>query len=358
VVPRIYTPRQERQDVLDIWLPIEALGAAVTPGFGAWTTFLARSAAAKSEAASTQANAATARLAEIESQRRHNELCPRLRVTCEPWGSGVDILRLRVALVGPPGLNLLDRLTVTIRDDHFRRGEHQQIMGGPTQEQIKAHIWGPYRFTPGTGPDDARADPTGRKTVYDAELSHRGGAAVPTGAHHAWELDDGHEPARLAAPAGNGDPLGVHGRAQGVRHLVLAVRGRYGGGSGDGVRAAGGWIGNRYPVSAHVPAEGCVQVNDARVDGFLRQLAQLSAPDLRSVQTEAFQLRGYEGERTINYFNQATAFRSRRTGGMFCVPPGGFEPPQSALKVRSPSTQAPTARCLSHAPDSKREPSR
>jgi len=27
-----------------------------------------------------------------------------------------------------------------------------------------------YRFTPGTGPDDARADSNGRETVYDASL--------------------------------------------------------------------------------------------------------------------------------------------------------------------------------------------
>jgi hypothetical protein len=37
------------------------------------------------------------------------------------------------------------------------------------------------------------------------------------------------------------------------------------------------------------------------------------------------------------------------------VPPGGFEPPQSALRVRSPSTQAPTA--LPPAPDSNGDPS-
>jgi hypothetical protein len=46
-------------------------------------------------------------------------------------------------------------------------------------------------------------------------------------------------------------------------------------------------------------------VNEAEVDGFLRELAQLSAPDLRSLLTEVFSLQGYEGERTIRYFNQA-----------------------------------------------------
>jgi hypothetical protein len=42
--------------------------------------------------------------------------------------------------------------------------------GGPTSDQIKQQIWGPYRFTPGTGPDQARADRTGRETVYSAAL--------------------------------------------------------------------------------------------------------------------------------------------------------------------------------------------
>jgi hypothetical protein len=91
-------------------------------------------------------------------------------VICEPWGSGIDILRLRVMLAGPHGLDRLDRVTVSIRDDHFRRGEGQQIAGGPTPEQVKRQIWGPYRFTPATGPDEARADSTGRTTVYDADL--------------------------------------------------------------------------------------------------------------------------------------------------------------------------------------------
>ncbi|GIJ29803.1 hypothetical protein Vqi01_49650 [Micromonospora qiuiae] len=75
-------------------------------------------------------------------------------------------------LIGPPGLDRIDRLTVTIRNDHFRRGEgdHRQSMDGPTQEEIRDYIWGPYRFTPGTGPDDARADRLGRETVYDTAL--------------------------------------------------------------------------------------------------------------------------------------------------------------------------------------------
>jgi hypothetical protein len=46
-------------------------------------------------------------------------------------------------------------------------------------------------------------------------------------------------------------------------------------------------------------------LNYAEVDAFLRQLAQLSAPDLRALLNEVFLKAGYEGERTITYSNQA-----------------------------------------------------
>src|SRR5262249_44811189 len=113
------------------------------------TAYLAKSAADKS-------NAAASALADIERQRRHSELTPRLRLVAEPFNPGSDIVRLRVTVVGPPGLDRLDKLTATIRNDHFRRGEfHREHMGGPTSEQMKAHIWGrtissrpPARTTP------------------------------------------------------------------------------------------------------------------------------------------------------------------------------------------------------------------
>ncbi len=156
---------QNRQDALNYWQPIESIGTVAAAGIAAWAAFQSRS-------STQQANAAATKLTAIESQRRHNELCPRLRMTCEPFNPGSDTLRLRVMLAGPHGLDRLDRLTVTIRNDHLRRGEgsYQEHMDSPTQEQIRAHIWGPYRFTPGTGPDEAQADITGRVTVYDSAL--------------------------------------------------------------------------------------------------------------------------------------------------------------------------------------------
>jgi TIR domain len=110
-------------------------------------------------------------LARIELERRKGELTPLFRVRCEPWTAGNDAdLRLRVQLAGPTSLGRIDGVTVTIRDDHFRRGEGTLMAGGPTRDQVKQQIWGPYRFRPGTGPDEARADATGRVTVYAAEL--------------------------------------------------------------------------------------------------------------------------------------------------------------------------------------------
>jgi hypothetical protein len=126
-------------------------------------------AAAAAEYARRSAKSA-AETAALDRQRRHAELTPHFRVALERANPGVDTQRLRVFLIGPPELERLDALTMTIRDDHPWRGQGPQLAGGPTPEQVARHIWGPYRFTPGTGPgaDAVRgipgADPTGRTT--------------------------------------------------------------------------------------------------------------------------------------------------------------------------------------------------
>lgn len=120
---------------------------------------------ATSAARSADAAAVTAAL---DVDRRHSELTPRFRLTCEPWNPGIDTLRLRVCLTGPPELERLDELTVMIRDDHPWRGQGTPLAGGPTPEQVAQQIWGRWRFTPRVGPgaDSIRgipgADETGR----------------------------------------------------------------------------------------------------------------------------------------------------------------------------------------------------
>jgi hypothetical protein len=162
---------------VDIWPPIEAIATVVAAVTAGGATLLARSAAGRSDSAAERANSAADRasnaaelMANIERERRHTELTPQLRVTCRHLNPGVDGLRMRVALLGPPGLDQLAKLTVRIRDDHHRRGEGTSLAGGPTREQIQRQIWGPYRLSPGVGPDNAQPDPTGRSIVYDGIL--------------------------------------------------------------------------------------------------------------------------------------------------------------------------------------------
>jgi hypothetical protein len=159
---------------MDFWTPITAIGTVAAAGIAAWAAWQAKDAATK--------------ITRIESERHQTELRPRLRISSAPLNPGSDTLRMRVALIGPPGLDRVDRLTVAIRNDHFLRGEgpYQERMGGPTREQIKAHVWGPMRFTPGTGTGESRADGTGRVTVYNGEL--------PTGEELLFQLEPTNPP--------------------------------------------------------------------------------------------------------------------------------------------------------------------
>jgi hypothetical protein len=164
---------------MDFYSLAESVGTVAAVGVAAVAAVQAKKAAQKSNDTATK-------LAVIEEQPRHSELCPRLRVICQPWSPGAtehQHLRLRVMLLGPPTLDRLDRLTVTIRDDHHRRGATplQQIVGGPTPEQIQHLIWSPYRLAPGIGPDGFQADSRGRSVVYDAVL--------PLGEELPFQLD-------------------------------------------------------------------------------------------------------------------------------------------------------------------------
>jgi hypothetical protein len=137
-------------------------------------------AAVASARASKQSATAAATAASIELDRRHNERCPRLKIACSPINPQSDLtsdqLRLTVALVGPPELDRLDQMTVTIRDDRPGRGDGAQRPGGPSPDEVRAQVWSPYRFVPGTGPgaDPSRgvpgADSTGRTTPTSGVL--------------------------------------------------------------------------------------------------------------------------------------------------------------------------------------------
>ncbi|MBA9002705.1 hypothetical protein [Thermomonospora cellulosilytica] len=79
-----------------------------------------------------------AAMTRIERERRHSELVPKFRCTVQEGLNGVDRHgRLLVELVGPPGLDGLDEVTVRICDEVGR--EH------PGSD----HVWGPWRFNTG-----------------------------------------------------------------------------------------------------------------------------------------------------------------------------------------------------------------
>lgn len=130
-------------------------------------------AADRSAAASERSAVAAEGTAALEAARRHDELTPQFRVTAERANPGADGLTLKVLLAGPPELGRLDALTVSIRNDHPWRGQGTPLAGGPTPEQVAAHIWGPYRFVPGTGP--------GADSVRGIPGADSAGRATPTG---------------------------------------------------------------------------------------------------------------------------------------------------------------------------------
>jgi type II secretory pathway pseudopilin PulG len=105
--------------------------------------------ARRSDRSAARSAIAAATTAALDMQRRNAELTPAFTITTEPSNPGSPTLRLGVLLSGPPELERLDALTVTIRDDHPWRGQGTPLAGGPTPEQVAAQIWGPYASPPG-----------------------------------------------------------------------------------------------------------------------------------------------------------------------------------------------------------------
>ncbi len=162
-------------------------------GSGAAVFYTRRSAGAADRSAG-----AAAITAGLDADRRQAELTPRFRITCQPSNPGSDALRLAIYLLGPPELERLDALTVSIRDDHPWRAQGTPT-GGRTPEEIANQIWGRWRFVPGTGPgaDPVRhipgADPTGRTTPT---------GGLPVGEELPFFLEPNHPPQWSQQPLG------------------------------------------------------------------------------------------------------------------------------------------------------------
>ncbi|GAX52844.1 hypothetical protein [Streptomyces olivochromogenes] len=96
--------------------------------------------------AARRANATADAVARIERDRWHAELTPQFRITLERTNNRTD--RLSVHLAGPLSLGSLDEIRVVVMssDDMDRA---PRLAGPPTQDEVDAQVWGPYRFTHG-----------------------------------------------------------------------------------------------------------------------------------------------------------------------------------------------------------------
>lgn len=126
----------------------------------------------------------------IELERRHAELRPHFKVTCQQLNPGSEQLRMTVQLIGPPDLEQLEELTVTIRDDNYFRLKRPPAPG--STDLPADHVWGPTRFVPGTGPGVGTrsgaqgADRAGRETRS---------VGMPVGESHVYAIEPNPPPA-------------------------------------------------------------------------------------------------------------------------------------------------------------------
>ncbi|MGW0315396.1 hypothetical protein [Streptomyces flavidovirens] len=115
--------------------------------------------------AARNANGAAQTLSRIEQQRLHADLTPHFHCTIIA-NEARSTAMLRVHLEGPPGLLSHGPIGITtsLRNDNPHRGDGPHLAGTPTPEEVRAHIWGPWKFS-AAGRDD-----TGR-TVAPQQLA-------------------------------------------------------------------------------------------------------------------------------------------------------------------------------------------
>lgn len=159
--------------------------------------------------AADKANKTANTVARIERERWHADLTPNFEMTLTETGGGHA--RLHVYLRGPDPLRTLDQVTIRVDDDDNNRTIMQGYVGGPTQEQIDSHVWGPWRFTPGSdhaGQDGRQviSEPmnVGRGQPFSMERTHRGFWMGGT-TDEFWQQQYADHPIRLIFTCRRGD---------------------------------------------------------------------------------------------------------------------------------------------------------
>lgn len=119
---------------------------------------------------------------------------------------------LRLHLDGPPGLEPRGpiEVTVSIRNDNPWRGTGPQLAGGPSQEDVRATVWGPWRFSAdGCDPRGRAVAPQnlhiGEWTQYALTPTLRP-TWVTTGADR-WQQDFQGAPVRVLVTARTGGDM-------------------------------------------------------------------------------------------------------------------------------------------------------
>ncbi|WP_280666043.1 MULTISPECIES: hypothetical protein [unclassified Kitasatospora] len=96
---------------------------------------------------SGRANRTAETVAAIERDRWHVDLTPDLGIMFEPQGDSYALLK--VELRGPAGLDRLDQVVVTVRDEGGVDHEGHAGLGGSIPvEELRSVVWSQYRFRP------------------------------------------------------------------------------------------------------------------------------------------------------------------------------------------------------------------
>jgi hypothetical protein len=138
---------------MEMTFAVLSLVAAMVSATAAWAAWRS----------SATANLTANRLATIEIDRRHSELIPQFAVTAKETTAGYVVLT--VQLVGPPALDRVDAIALTLRDDRVDR--MASLINDADREERREQIWGPYRFSR----DVDQASPGGREVPSKGPLA-------------------------------------------------------------------------------------------------------------------------------------------------------------------------------------------
>ncbi|MEU5163848.1 hypothetical protein AB0G74_30130 [Streptomyces sp. NPDC020875] len=155
--------------------------------------------------AARNSNGAAQTLSRIEQQRLHTDLTPVFRCTVVA-NEARSTAMLRVRLEGPRGLlsHGTIEITASLRNDNPHRGNGPRLAGTPTPEEVRAHIWGRWKFSADGRDDTGRTVAPQRLAVGEWTQYGLTPTTPPTWSAAStpdWLRDYENEPLRLSITA-------------------------------------------------------------------------------------------------------------------------------------------------------------